>query len=72
MKKNCDVFTDSEDFFIVTTRNYDFFIVVMRNCVAVFRNYGSQWDRSYTVTASKFDRNETHGHEKPKWQMDKC
>ena len=33
----------------------------MRNCVAVFRNYGSQCDRSYAVTASQFDRNETHG-----------
>ena len=61
MKKNCDVFTHSYDFCIVTTRNYDFFLVVMRNCVAVFRNYGSQCDRSYVVTASQFDRNETHG-----------
>ena len=33
----------------------------MRNCIAVFRNYGSQYDRSYAVTASQFDRNETHG-----------
>ena len=33
----------------------------MRNCVAVFLNYGSQCDRSYAVTASQFDRNETHG-----------
>ena len=33
--KNCDVFTHSEDFCIVTTRNYDFFLVVMRNCVAI-------------------------------------
>ena len=48
--KNCDVFTHSYDFCIVTTRNDDFFLVVMRNCVAVFRNYGSQCDR-----------NETHG-----------
>ena len=31
----------------------------MGNCVAVFRNYGSQCDRSYAVTASQFDRNET-------------
>ena len=60
MKKNCDVFTHSEDFCIVTTRNYDFSLVVMRNCVAVFRNYGSQCDRSYAPTASQFDRNETH------------
>ena len=59
--KNCDVFTHSEDFCIVSTRNYDFFIVVMRNCVAVFRNYGSQCDRTDTPTASQFDRNETHG-----------
>ena len=59
--KNCDVFMHSYDFFIVTTRNYDFFIVVMRNCVAVFRNYGSQCDHSYAVTAWQFDRNETHG-----------
>ena len=49
--KNCDVFTHS----------YAFCIVVMRNCVAVFRNYGSQCDRSYGVTVSQFDRNETHG-----------
>ena len=59
--KNCDVFTHSYDFCVVTTRNYDFFLVVMRNCVAVFRNYGSQCDRSYALTASQFDRNETHG-----------
>ena len=59
--KNCDVFTHSYDFFIVTTRNYDLFIVVMHNWVAVFRNYGSQYDRSYAVTASQFDRNETYG-----------
>ena len=59
--KNCGVFTHSYDFFMVTTHNYDFFIVVMRNCIAVFRNYGSQCDRSYAVTASQFDRNETHG-----------
>ena len=59
--KNCDAFTHSYDFCIVTTRNYDFFIVVMCNCVAVFRNYGSECDRSYAVTASQFDRNETHG-----------
>ena len=59
--KNCDVFTHSYDFCIVTTRNYDFFLVVMRNCVAVFCNYGSQCDRSYGVTVSQFDRNETHG-----------
>ena len=32
----------------------------MRNCFAVFRNYGSQCDRSYAPTASQFDRNETH------------
>ena len=61
MKKNCDVFTHNEDFCIVTTRNYDFFLVVMRNCVVIFRNYGSQYDRSYAVTASQFDCNETHG-----------
>ena len=33
----------------------------MRNWVAVFRNYGSQCNRSYAVTASQFDRNETYG-----------
>ena len=33
--KNCDVFTHSEDFSIVTTRNYDFFLVVMHQCVAI-------------------------------------
>ena len=59
--KNCDVFTHSYDFCIVTTRNYDFFLVLMHNCVAVFRNCGSRCDRSYAVTASQFDRNETHG-----------
>ena len=51
IRKNCDVFTHS----------YDFFIVVMRNCAVVFRNYGSQCDRSYAITGSQFDRNETHG-----------
>ena len=49
------------DFSSVTTRNCDFFIVVARNYVAIFRNYGSQCDRSYGVTAPQFHRNETHG-----------
>ena len=29
MKKNCDAFTHSYDFCIVSTRHYDFFIVLM-------------------------------------------
>ena len=59
--KNSHGFTHSYGFCIVPTRNYGFFIVVMRNRVVVFRNYGSQCDRSYGVTASQFDRNEIHG-----------
>ena len=31
----------------------------MRQCVAVFRNYGSQCDRTDAPSASQFDRNET-------------
>ena len=39
----------------------DFSIVSTRNCVVFFRNYGSQCDRSYGVTAPQFHRNEVHG-----------
>jgi hypothetical protein len=39
----------------------DFSIVSTRNYVVFFRNYGSQCDRSYAVTAPQFHRNEVHG-----------
>ena len=39
----------------------DFSIVSTRNYVVFFRNYGSQCDRSYGVTAPQFHRNEVHG-----------
>ncbi|CAF1614370.1 unnamed protein product [Rotaria magnacalcarata] len=46
-------------------RNCNFFIVVTRNYVLIFRNYGSQCDRSYAVTTPQFHRNETYGHYLP-------
>ena len=48
--RNCDSFivtTRNCDILAVATRNYDFFFVTTRNCVVVFRNYGSQCERSY-------------------------
>ena len=43
MQSNCDA----------VARNCDEKITATRNCVAVFRNYGSQCDRSYGVTVSQ-------------------
>ena len=63
--ENLDALMPNCDFFTVTTRNCDFFIVVTRNYVAFFRNYGSQCDRSYGVTAPQFHRNETYGQSIP-------
>ena len=48
---NDDAITRSCDFFIVTTHNYDFPIAVTRNYAVISRNYRSQCDRSYGVTA---------------------
>ncbi|CAF3313075.1 unnamed protein product [Rotaria socialis] len=59
--KNVDAVMRNWDFFTGTTRNCDFFIAVTRSYGAIFRNYGSQCDRSYAVTAPQFHRNETHG-----------
>ncbi len=56
------VCTREFDFFIVDTRIYDLFIVTTRNYVAFFRNYGSQCDHSYAVTASQSCRSGTHGY----------
>ena len=61
IEENCDIFTSNCEFFTVTTHSCDIFIVTTRNCVAIFRNYGSQCDRSYGVTTPQFDRNRTHG-----------
>ena len=62
--RNCDAAVKKKATW-VATRNYDFFIVVMRNCVAIFPNYGSQCDRTDAPTASQFDRNEAHGESGP-------
>jgi len=51
----------SYDFFSVITHSYDFSSVITRNYVTVFRNYGSQCDRSYGVITPQFDRNRTYG-----------
>src|SRR5688572_30446010 len=53
--------TRKYDLFIVNTHKYDFFIVTTRSYAVYFRNYSSQCDRSYGVTASQFHRNRTHG-----------
>ena len=58
---NYDAILRSCDFFIVTTHNYDFSIAIARNYAVIFRNYGSQCDRSYGVTAPQFHRSRTHG-----------
>jgi hypothetical protein len=43
------------DYCVAVTHNYVKNFVVMRNCIVIFRNYGSQ----LRVTASQLDRNRT-------------
>ena len=57
----------SYDFSSVITHSYDFSRVITRNYVTVFRNYGSQCDRSYGVITPQFDRNRTYGKNRDKY-----
>ena len=59
--RNCKAITRNYVSSSVTMLSYYFSIVVTHNYAVIFRNYGSQCDRSYGVTTSLFHRNGVHG-----------